>query len=71
MENFKSKYASLKHSIRANRERKMVTESIEQINADSCGLTSLVSSWCKPKIDIGDQVMYAEEITKMEVQWNE
>lgn len=49
----------------------MVTESIEQINADSCGLTSLVSSWCKPKIDIGDQVMYAEEITKMEVQWNE
>ncbi len=91
MENFKSKYATIKHSIRVNREINGVSdlkvtncltgcetcvtsacvECVINGSGNLCGLSSLVSSPCRPKADIGEQEMFTEEFSKMEVQWNE
>lgn len=91
MENVKSRYAAIKHSIRANREINSQTdlkvtncltgcescvtsacvECVINGSGNHCGLSSLVSSPCRPKADIGEQEMFSEEFSKMEIQWND
>lgn len=35
---------------------------------NTCGISSMVASWCKPKIDIGDQDFH-EDVEEMFVKW--